>query len=127
MKIILANEIELSPINIMGEKRTVQGAQRDVLSFIFPVDTSMDELDRLFTEKNCETIKIVNGDKEYIHNSYTIRTELKREPIEVAKATDAANSIYENRVIVSMGQRTYMETQIAQMQASMNALLNGEV
>lgn len=127
MKIILANEIELSPINVTGAKRTVQNATRDVLSFIFHADTSMDELDGLFTAENCETIKVVHGDKEYIHNAYTIRVELKREPVEVVKATESTEAIYENRVVVSMAQRTYMETQMAQMQASMNALLNGEV
>jgi hypothetical protein len=126
MKIILENGTELFPISATGAKRTVQGANRDVLSFIFPADTSMDELDSLFTATNCEAIKIVNGDKEYVHNAYTIRTELKREPVEVKPATATEAAMYENRVIVSMGQRTYMETQLAETQAAMTALLTGE-
>lgn len=131
MKVILANGTELSPIALTGAKRNVQGANRDVLSFVFPADTSMDELDSIFTEKNCETITVVHtndGDeKQFIHKAYTVRAELKREPLVVAPATESSAEVYENRVIVSMGQRTYAETQMAEMQSAMNALLTGEV
>lgn len=126
MKVKLANGTELTPIAVSGGKRTVQGASRDVLSFVFPADTSMDELNNIFTAANCETITIVDGANEYIHNAYTVRADLKREPVEVTPATASEAAVYENRVIVSMGQRTYMETQIAETQAAMSALLNGE-
>lgn len=110
MKIILANGTELNPILVMGGKKTVQGASRDTLSFIFPAETSLDELDAIFTTANCETITIFDGDNEYIHNAYTVRAELKREPMEVIPATETEPAVYENRVTVSMGQRTYAET-----------------
>lgn len=126
MKIILTNGAELSPTSVAGGVRTVQGANRDVLSFYFPADTSMDELNGIFTASNCETITIVEGENQYIHKAYTIRAELKREPVEVSKATATEAPVYEDRVIVSMGQRTYAESQIAEMQAVMNALLNEE-
>lgn len=127
MKIVLANGTELSPITLTGAKRTVQGATRDVLSFVFPAETSMDELDSIFTAKNCETITVVNGENQFIHKAYTVRAELKREPIMVAPATENTAEVYENRVVISMGQRTYAETQIAEMKAAMDALLTGEV
>ena len=126
MKIILANGAELSPISVMGAKRTVQGANRDVLSFYFPTTASLDELNSIFTASNCETITIVDGEKQYVHKAYTIRTELKREPVELVKATPTKAAVYEDRVVVSMAQRTYAESQITEMQAAMNALLNGE-
>lgn len=127
MKVILANGTELSPIALTGTKRTVQGANRDVLSFVFPAETGMDELDSIFTEKNCETITVVNGEKQFVHKAYTVRAELKREPVLVTPATENSADVYENRVVISMGQRTYAETQIAEMQAAMAALLTGEV
>lgn len=127
MKVILANGTELSPIALTGAKRNVQGANRDVLSFVFPADTSMDELDSIFTAKNCETITVVNDENQYVHKAYTVRTELKREPVLVTPATESSAEVYENRVIVSMSQRTYAETQMAEMQSAMNALLTGEV
>lgn len=127
MKVILANGTELSLITLTGAKRTVQGATRDVLSFVFPAETSMDELDSIFTAKNCETITVVNGENQFIHKAYTVRAELKREPVMVAPATENTAEVYENRVVVSMGQRTYAETQITEMKAAMDALLTGEV
>ena len=126
MKIILANGTELSPISAMGAKRTVQGANRDTLSFCFPATASVDELNSIFTASNCETITIVEGENQYVHNAYTIRAELKREPVEVKKATTTEAPVYEDRVVVSMAQRTYAESKIAEMQAVMNALLNEE-
>lgn len=126
MKVILVNGAELFPISVTGGRRTVQGANRDVLSFVFPAETSMDELDGIFTAANCETVTIVDGESEYVHNAYTVRTDLKREPVEVTPATATEAAVYENRVIVSMGQRTYMETQLAETRAAMSALLTGE-
>ena len=127
MKIILNNELELSPISAMGGKRFVQGENRDTISFTFPVDTSMDEIDAIFTEGNCESITIVEGENEYIHNGYVIRAELKREPIEVTPATESEAAVYENRVIVSMSQRTYAETQMAAMKAAIDLLYMEDV
>lgn len=127
MKVILANGTELSPISVTGSRRTVQGASRDVLSFVFPAETSMDELDSIFSAKNCEVITITEAENQYVHKAYTVRAELKREPVLVTPATESSAEVYESRVIVSMGQRTYAETQIAEMQSAMNALLTGEV
>ena len=127
MKIILNNEIELFPISAIGGKRFVQGANRDTISFIFPVDTSLDEIDAIFTEAYCESIVIVEGENEYIHNGYVIRAELKREPVEVVAETESEAAVYEQRVIVSMSQRTYAETQIAAMKAAIELLYMEDV
>lgn len=127
MIIKLSNGTELTALGVMGEKRNIQGARRDILSFVFPVDTSLDELDAIFTDENCKSIAIADGDAEYIYSNYTIRVELKREPVQISAATDISDAVYENRVTVAMAQTTYQENQIAEMQASMNALLNGEV
>ena len=110
MIIKLTNGTELNPILAMGGQRFVQGASRDTLSFVFPADASMDELDTLFTAENCESITIMDGENKYIHNGYTIRAELKREPVVVTPATEISESVTENRVTISMSQRTYMES-----------------
>lgn len=123
MTIRLANGTELAPISVLGAKRTVQGANRDTLSFIFPADTSMDEVDNVFTATNCESITLVEGESEYVHNGYTIRVELKREPKEVTPETNTEAAVYENRVTVVMAQRTYSETQMMEMRALLDSLL----
>lgn len=135
MKIILTNGTELNPIMAAGGSRYFGGAHRDSLSFIFAADASLDELDAIFTDANCETITIedttvdAEGNETtvgYIHTGYTIRAELKREPMEVTPATESSAAVYENRVTVTMAQRTYEEKQFQNMQAAMNALLKGE-
>lgn len=122
MLIKLINGTELNPILATGGQRYLHGASRDTLSFVFPADAGMDELDALFTSENCEAITIVDGENEYIHHGYTIRAELKREPVVVTPATEDSEAITENRVTVSMSQRTYMESQLAATQAAVEML-----
>lgn len=127
MIIKLANGIELNALGVKGEKQNIQGFRRDVLSFMLPASVSLDEMDSIFTEENCKSITLINGETEHIHNNYTIRVELKREPVLVTPATETSSEVYETRVTVSMAQTTYQENQIAAMKASMDALLKGEV
>ncbi len=124
MKITLKNGTEVNPIIVTGGSRHINGANRDTLNFIFPANASLDELDALFTDKNCETIKLyevqVNPDGtttelEHIHAGYVIRAELSRTPMVVAEATDTTEEVVENRVTVSMALRTYAETQLAKL------------
>ena len=123
MKIILTNGTELEPIIVTGNKKTVQGASRDVLSFIFGEDVSLDEMDRLFSVENCETITIIDGENEYVYNGYVIRAELVRSPVVITPATENAAEVTENRVTVSMGQRTYTESQIASLTETIDMLV----
>lgn len=123
MIIKLANGTELNPITVIGAKRNVQGAHRDVLSFVFPAETSLDELDAVFTAENCKSIAIADGETEHIHTNYTIRTELKREPVVVTPATDTTDAVYENRVIVAMAQMTYQENQIDSLTETVDMLV----
>lgn len=126
MIIKLANGTELTALNVTGEKLNVQGARRDVLSFIFPAETSLDELDAIFTAENCKSITLVNGETEHIYTNYMIRAELKREPVQVAAATDTEDAVYENRVTVAMGQMTYQESEFAEMKEALELILSGE-
>lgn len=124
MKIILNNGTELSPIIVKGSKQTVQGATRDVLSFVFPADVGMDALDAAFTAPACESINIVedNG-TENIHKAYTVRVGLKKETVEVAPATEDTAAVTEERITISMGQRTYQESQIASLTDTVDVLV----
>ena len=126
MKIILDNGTELNPIIVTGGVRYVQGMHRDSLSFVFEESTSLDELEAIFTEANCERIIIVeDSGAEYIHKAYTILAELAKKSVMVTPATDETEAVYETRVFVSMAQRTYAENQIAENTAALNALLTG--
>ena len=128
MKIILNNNAELNPINVIGGSRHIHGFSRDALSFVFRDDTSMEELDALFVPENCESITIVSGDGYgYVHKGYTVRAELSKASVEVDPGTAEAEAVYEDRITVVMAQRTYVESRMASMEAAMAALAGKEV
>lgn len=124
MKIIFANGTELFPILVTGGLRHVQGASRDTLSFVFPADVGMDALDAAFTATACESIKIIGDDGgEAVHKAYTVRADLKKEAVETAPATDSSEAVFEDRITVSMSQRTYAETQLASLADTVDVLV----
>lgn len=123
MTIKLANGKELNPIVVKGASSYVQGENRDTLSFIFPASESMEALDDAFTESACETITIIGNDgSESIYKAYTIRAELKKATVEVEPPTAESAAVTEERITVSMSQRTYTESRLA----ALNILLTGE-
>lgn len=126
MKIILNNNAELSPITVVGGNKYVQGANRDILTFVFPADMDLAELDGIFTAKNCESITVEDNTGLYIHMGYTVRIELNKTTVCVSVETEEAPAVYEERINVVMGQRTYTEKQMEYTQAQIAALLTGE-
>lgn len=123
MKVILNNGVEVTPIIVTGEKRNIQNARRDVLTFVFG-ETSLDEIDGIFTTENCEKMVIVGNDNsEAIYKGYVVRAELVKEMVEVKGATAEESAEYETRVKVSMAERTYAETQLANLTEVVDVLL----
>ena len=124
MNIKLNDNTELTPIMVIGETRRIQGASRDTLNFIFPETEDMAELDSAFSAENCEKITI-NGDdgSENIHTGYTIRAELSKASVEVTPATESEAAVFEDRITVSMSQRTYAESQLASLTDTVDVLV----
>ena len=124
MKIILNNGTELTPIMVTGGPRHIRGASRDTLSFIFPATEDMTELDAAFSTANCESITIIGDDgSEAIHKGYTIRAELSKASEEVSPATESEAAVFEDRITVSMSQRTYAESQLASLTDTVDTLV----
>ncbi len=116
MKIILANGVELNPYTAEGGGRFLQGANRDCLTFAFPTDVGIEAIDNAFSEAACESIAIYDGNgNEYIHKGYTIRVSLVKNPVEVTPATLETEAVYEDRILITMAQRTYSESQVKAM------------
>ena len=129
MKIILKN-IELYPITVIGGRKNVQGANRDTLTFVFPADTNMAELDSIFSAANCDSITIESVDENgktviNIHKGYTVRGELNKTVVCVSDETEEAPAVYEERINVVIGQRTYAETKLAEMEEALELILSG--
>ena len=123
MKIILNNGRELAPINIIGGRKNVQGANRDTLTFIFLADMSMAGLDELFSAANCESITVEDNTGSFIHKGYTVRGELSKVSVCTSAETDEAAATYEDRINVVMGQRTYAESQLAWLTDAVDILV----
>ena len=120
MNIKLSNGTELAPILVTGANRHIQGAARDTLTFIFPATESMEALDAAFSEEACSSIIIDEGN---VYKGYTIRAELKKEAVEVTPATEETEAVMEDRIFVSMSQRTYLETQLKNLTETVDALV----
>lgn len=119
MLIKLSDGTTFQPISVIGGSRFVQGQSRDTLSFVFQADVGLDALDAAFTSEACESITITEDDgTENIHKAYTVRASLSKESVEVTPATAEAEAVYAARITVSMSQRTYVETQLALLQAA---------
>ena len=148
MKIRLVDGTVLTPIMVTGEKRTVKGARRDCLTFVFG-DTGLDDIDETFNEVNCEKITVIDmGTKtvekeivdeatgetttvtetvpceiEHIYNGYAIRVDLLKRKEEKKAATATEDAEYVTRVYVTMAERTYAETQLASLTETVDALV----
>ena len=123
MKIILNNNTELTPINVIGGRKNVQGANRDTLTFVFPGNMSMAELDKAFSAVNCESITVEDSTGSYIHKGYTVRGELSKTTVCTTEETEETPAVYEERINVVMGQRTYSESQIASLTETVDVLV----
>lgn len=123
MKIILNNNAELTPISVIGGRKNVQGANRDTLTFVFPADMDMAELDGIFTAKNCESITVEDETGSYIHKGYTVRGELNKTTVCTVPETEESPAVYEERINVVMGQRTYAESQLASLTDTVDVLV----
>lgn len=115
MTIKFADGSTCEPIIVSGEKQHIQGETRDALTFIFPAEVGLENIDVVFSATACETITVIEGDREYRYTGYTVRGTLAQEPVEVTHESAEAAATFENRIKITMGQRTYAETQLSSL------------
>lgn len=119
MKLRLADNTELYPIIVTGAKKNAHNITRDALTFVFGANNKMDEIDAAFTEYNCETITLIELNEENeivsedVHKGYVIRTELVKKSVIVKPETPESEEVTEERITITMAQRTYAESKIA--------------
>lgn len=116
--VILADKTELTALEVSGATQYIQGSNRDALTFVFAASEGMEAMDAAFSPDNCEIITIRDGSEEYTHSGYTVRGGLSKAPVLVMPETADAPAVYEDRITVTMGQRTYVETLLAQIMAA---------
>lgn len=119
MKLRLMDGTELYPLIVTGGKKNAYNITRDALTFVFDGNNKMDEIDVAFTEYNCEVINLIEVNEnnevvsENIHKGYVIRTELTKKCVTVKPETPESEEITEERITITMAQRTYAESKMA--------------
>ena len=122
MKVILANSNEVEVYMVTGAPVRYNGQSRDSLTFVMPATYSLDEVDAMFNEEACEAIKLSDENGEYIYNGYTIRFALKKETVELDQSDSNVTAVTEDRIFVTMAQRSYSENQMASLNNQMASL-----
>lgn len=128
MHLLLKDGTRLNHIGATGKKIHAQDVNRDSITFIFDDSHTYDELDSIFTEANCEVIDIVTeaveADEEgnevvVLKDNYHYGFVIKHE---ISKKITTTNGVSKTEFHVTMAQRTYAETQLANLQAQNDLL-----
>ncbi|CAB1243793.1 conserved protein of unknown function [Ruminococcaceae bacterium BL-6] len=123
MQVKFQDGTTLDALVVNGKSVYAQGATRDALEIqIAKGGITMDALDTL-TADTAKTSKLtlIDGDQQYVHDNYNIRTELALRPVVVTPATGTDPAVTEDRLIVTLAQLTYQEQQAAQLAATQAA------
>ncbi|TQI66721.1 hypothetical protein [Clostridium sp. KNHs216] len=106
-----ANDTELPIITAIAINTYAQGAQRRGIEIQMAKDAiTFDVLDALTADSaNTAQLTLIDGDKQYVHDNYSIRAELAVKAVEITPATDTAPAETEDRLCVTLAQLTYLE------------------
>jgi hypothetical protein len=124
MQIEFNDGTALDVLSVSGKSTYHQGAQRDALEIqIAKSTTTFDALDTLTgSSSNTGKLTVIDGDKQYEYDNYSIRTEFALKPVTITEATPTTAAVTEDRLCVTLAQLTYAELQIAELQSTVNAL-----
>ena len=124
-QITLNNGTTLEVVQVNGQTKYFQGANRDTLEFQFAKEsTTFDNLDTLFANSdNTSKITIKNGADEFLNENYSLRVSMNLSAIVIAPATDTDPEVTEERYTVTMAQKTYSEIQMDSLQGTVDILV----
>jgi len=118
------NGTELPTVTAIAVNAYAQGAQRKAIEIQIAKDViTFGALDALTgNSANTAKLTLIDGDKQYVHDNYSIRAELAVKAVEITPATDTAPAVTEDRLCVTLAQLTYIEVQQAAQQAMIDTL-----
>lgn len=113
---INGNTYEVS--SILGKQVYFQSANRQALEIQFKKDTvNFGELEKLTSdENNIGKITIIDGEKQYVHDNYSLRTELSIKPIVTESETSDTPEKTEDMICLTLAQLTYLELKVKQQE-----------
>lgn len=111
-KVKFADNTEIAYLFATETEEYFNGASRRTLTFEMARDAyNLEKLDTLCgTENNVATLTLINEDEGVtnIYEGYVLKLKVGVEPILV----DAETNTYEDRIVLKMGKRTYIEQQL---------------
>ena len=124
MQIKFNDETTLDVVTINGTSRYFQGVNRDSLEIQLEKGKyTLESLDTLTgNSENTKKLTILDGESEYIHDSYTLRAELSVRPVVVTENTSGAPAESEERVCIVLAQKTYAELELESLRETVSKL-----
>ena len=124
MQLKFADDTTLDVLAVNGKSTYFQGATRDALEIQIAKDkATFDALDTLTSNAaNTDKLILIDGDKQYQHDHYCIRTELALKPVVITPATADNPAVTEDRFVVTLAQLIYGELQQAAQEQEIDAL-----
>ena len=124
MQLKFSDGTTLDVLAVKGQHTYFQGAQRDSLEIQADKSkTTFDALDALTGDASkTDKLTVIDGDKQYEYDNYTLRQELALKPVVTVEATSKAAAVTADMLCVTLAQKTYAELQIAELQSSVDAL-----
>lgn len=116
----------LECIKVDGFSKFYQNASRDTFEIhISPLKYTLEQVITLFSnESNFKTMIFIADDgSEYVHSNYVICSEMSWRNVLLENATSTADETYENRIVVTLSQKSYAEVQAAIIQDTLDVLV----
>ena len=88
------------------------GASRRTLTFQIARNAAdLETLDSLCTEQNLAKLELANDEMGVtnIYEGYVLKLKVGVEPVLVSSETPEAPAVYEDRIVLKLGKRTYIE------------------
>ena len=88
------------------------GASRRTLTFQIARNAAdLETLDSLCTEQNLTRLELTNDEMGVtnIYEGYVLKLKVGVEPVLVSAETPEAPAVYEDRIVLKLGKRTYIE------------------
>ena len=125
--LILAHGTKTEVEKVMNENIYIDGILKETLSF-YLMDSNFNKALELFTEENCKTITIIDGDNKYLHEGYQIRNYIKLEGENlIVNMTKLSNSDLElNRLKKKMEEIELLKKNIVELTALMSLEKSGK-
>ena len=123
---ITVNGTTLEAVSVIGATQFYQGTNRKTLEIHFATgETDFAELNTLFA--NPGSITIMDDGGTYQHDNYALRVSTALRPVVVTPETDEAPAVMEDRYVIVLAQKTYMETLMEEVKLKTDITFNGFV